>query len=296
MVVALVVNRDIDVLLARFDQRLELVDHAVEHRLHGEGRTLERLLARVEPCQPEQVLHQPLHPAGMTGDDFEEPPRLRLLGRGVEQGLDVALNRGERRAQLVRDIGDEIAPHAIGAPEIGDVVEDEHGAARARRGDPRRPGHDALWRIVGEGQLLRVGGLAAEAAADLGLDVRVTNELEIVAPLRLVLQTQQPPGGVVGELDDALFVHDEDAFDHAGQDGAHAGPVARELPEAFPQRLDGSVQRPGNEPELIRRRVAGAGREVVPRIPARRPPRRGRTAASSHGKRARRAGRRSRAP
>jgi hypothetical protein len=90
----------------------------------------------------------------------------------------------------VRDIGDEIAPHTIGAPEIGDVVEDQHRATRAGRGHPRRPGHDALWRIVGEGQLLRVGELAAEAAADLGLDVRVTNELEIVATLRLVLQTQ----------------------------------------------------------------------------------------------------------
>ena len=42
-----------------------------------------------------------------------------LVGRGraVEQGFDVAANRRQRRAQLVRDVGDEVAPNLIGVAQ-----------------------------------------------------------------------------------------------------------------------------------------------------------------------------------
>ncbi len=58
--------------------------------------------------------------------------------RPIEQRLDVAAHGGERRAQLVRDVGDEVAADAIGAAQVGDVVHDEHGAARRRRARPAR--------------------------------------------------------------------------------------------------------------------------------------------------------------
>ena len=51
------------------------------------------------------------------------------VGAAVEQRLDVAAHRGERRPQLVRDVGDEVAADAIGAAQIGDVVQHDDGAA-----------------------------------------------------------------------------------------------------------------------------------------------------------------------
>ena len=71
--------------------------------------------------------------------------RAPVLGadRLVGERLDVAPDRGERRPQLVRDVGHEVAAHLVGAPQVGDVVEHQHGAVgrraptRGARGPPR---------------------------------------------------------------------------------------------------------------------------------------------------------------
>ena len=61
--------------------------------------------------------------------------RAVLVGLASPSGkrLDVAADRRQRRPQLVRDVGDEVAPDLVRAPQIGDVVQDEHGAVRGRR-------------------------------------------------------------------------------------------------------------------------------------------------------------------
>src|SRR5690606_16363195 len=38
-------------------------------------------------------------------------------------------NRRERRLELVRRVGDEVAPHRLEAPELGDVEQRRHGPA-----------------------------------------------------------------------------------------------------------------------------------------------------------------------
>ena len=62
--------------------------------------------------------------------------RLRsvLVGVAVGERLDVAADRGQRRAQLVRDVGDEVAADLIGAPQLGDVVQHQDDAVRHRAG------------------------------------------------------------------------------------------------------------------------------------------------------------------
>ena len=60
----------------------------------------------------------------------------------VEQRFDVAADRGQRRPQLVRDVGDEIAADLIGAPQVGDVVQHEHGAAAAVAATGTRVRHE----------------------------------------------------------------------------------------------------------------------------------------------------------
>ena len=65
----------------------------------------------------------------MAIDDGQEAPgRLPVVARSTEERLGVALDGGERRAQLVRDVGHEIAPDDLEPPELGDVVQHEHEA------------------------------------------------------------------------------------------------------------------------------------------------------------------------
>jgi hypothetical protein len=63
---------------------------------------------------------------------------------GPAQRLDEAQNGGQRRAQLVADIGDEVAAHFLGLAQMGDVGEMQkkrvtRGACAPRRPVPRRP-------------------------------------------------------------------------------------------------------------------------------------------------------------
>ena len=81
----------------------------------------------------------------------------------VDQRLGVALDGGQRRAQLVRDVGDEVAADLIGAAQVGDVVEDEHGAAAG--GDHRRDARDERAAdVAGDRQLEACGLLAGQHA------------------------------------------------------------------------------------------------------------------------------------
>ena len=60
---------------------------------------------------------------------------------GAEQRLGVALDGRERRAQLVRDVGDEVAPDHLQPTQLGDVVQHEHeaeGVAVGSRAAARR--------------------------------------------------------------------------------------------------------------------------------------------------------------
>ena len=52
---------DGDVLALGFDRRREVGDDAAEELLMSQGARLERLLPRIEPGEPQQVLDQPLH-------------------------------------------------------------------------------------------------------------------------------------------------------------------------------------------------------------------------------------------
>ena len=121
-------------------------------------------------------------------DDLEEVlPRLRVLGI-VEQRFGVALDRGERRAQLVRDVGDEVAADLVGAAQVGDVVQDQHGAAAG--GD-----HRCHARDEGAGDLARHRQLEPfrrwrrRATRVICVDdVRVADGLDIRAVDRLVVE------------------------------------------------------------------------------------------------------------
>ena len=81
------------------------------------------MFGEFNPRQAQQIVDQAVHPRALLGHD----PQKALLRRGVvggrpAEGLDKADQGGERRAQLVADVGDEIGAHPL-----------DHSLARAIR-------------------------------------------------------------------------------------------------------------------------------------------------------------------
>ena len=84
--------------------------------------------------------------------------------RVVEQRFDIAADRRQRRAQLVRHVGDEIAAYLIRPLEVGDVVQDENRAAAAGRRDRRRARDEHAGTVAAERQLVGLDAAPRRAA------------------------------------------------------------------------------------------------------------------------------------
>ena len=94
------------------------------HRLPASG---------LDAREVEKVVHEPLHAPCIAEDRGQEAAsrlRIRLVG---EQRLGVARDRGERRLQLVRHIGHEVAAHRLQPPELGEVMHHQHRAPGRQR-------------------------------------------------------------------------------------------------------------------------------------------------------------------
>ena len=78
----------------------------------------------------------------MARDDRDKPPR--VFGSRVlfAKRFHISANGRQRRAKLVGDVGHEVAPNLVGAPEVGDVVHHEDHAVRAVADRRRRPRDD----------------------------------------------------------------------------------------------------------------------------------------------------------
>ena len=73
------------------------------------GRSVERLLAGQQAAALEHVVDEARHAVGLLQDEVERARSLRRVGQVVLlQGLRVQLDGGERRLQLVGDVGDEL--------------------------------------------------------------------------------------------------------------------------------------------------------------------------------------------
>ena len=211
------------------DRRRHVVDDAAAASAGmSAGARLEQLLAGVELGQPQQILHQPLHPRGVALDDLEEALPAPRVVRVVEQRLDVAANGRERRAQLVRDVGDEVAADLVGALEVGDVVQHEHGAAAGGR-PPAPAGPPDRGRRRGSTDSSKAcGAPPASTPAEVLDDAGMADRLDVGAADGVALDAQHPAGGVVDQLQASGLVDDQHAFDHAAENRLHARPVARQ--------------------------------------------------------------------
>ena len=99
--------------------------------LGRDGAKIDRLRGRevgahLDARQRQEVVDQALHALRLPPHDVEEPlPRLGIVAGRALQGLDEAQHGGQRRAQLVARIGDEIGAHGLETPGRGEVAEEQ---------------------------------------------------------------------------------------------------------------------------------------------------------------------------
>ena len=129
-------DRDLDLLAPRVECRREVGHHRLRQRARVAQGDVERFLPGVEPCQPQEVLDETLHAQRVALDDLEEPLAFVSARVALEQHLDVSANRRQRRSQLVRHVGHEVAADLVDAPELGDVVQHDDRAVRDARAWP----------------------------------------------------------------------------------------------------------------------------------------------------------------
>ncbi len=115
------------------------------------------MLACFDPAQAHQIRHQRLHPARLALDDGEEfqPGFLFRHGFRIGEDLDIAEDRGQRSAQFVARIGDEIGvrPAQIGLARTVDQFQQqppfaERAAAQIPDAARRNQALDADFLIV----------------------------------------------------------------------------------------------------------------------------------------------------
>ena len=86
----------------------------------------------------QQIVDQPRHARRLRLHDGEKAlARRRIVARRSLQRLDEAGERGERRAQLVARIGDEIGAHLLDPPQRREIAERHQHEVRLS-GEPRR--------------------------------------------------------------------------------------------------------------------------------------------------------------
>ena len=117
------VHRQADTAAGRGGARL--LDGALDRRAQVVGSQVEQDQAGIELGQLEEVLGQPVEPLDLLAARFEElGARLGVVGGALAQELVERPQRGQRRPQLVRDVGQEVAaPVAVAADDLDALLE-----------------------------------------------------------------------------------------------------------------------------------------------------------------------------
>ena len=94
------------------------------------------MLALLDPRQRQQIVDQARHPGGLGGHGPQEAlARLGIVARRPGQRIDEAAQRGQRRAQLVAGIGDEVLAHALDHQLLGELAQADQGGRLAAQAD-----------------------------------------------------------------------------------------------------------------------------------------------------------------
>ena len=143
-----------------------------------------------------------------------------------------------------------------------DVVQHEHGAAAARA---RHRHHVRDEELAGVPIELDFNGrrrLATQRRRQLRGDVGVANHLEVMTILGRLREPEHRPHRRVGQHESAGGVHEDDAFDHAGENRVHVRALARHLLELRAQLPRRIVEHVGHRADLVAAMIARRPAEV----------------------------------
>ena len=166
--------------LGVLDEAAHGLDGVADEDVGGTGAGCSSCSEDFDARHDEQIFGEAVHAGGVFEDGGEELAGLRAEGGlVVEQGFDVAGDGGERGAELVGDVGDEVALGALDLLDAGDVVEDGDGAAAGHGGGvdlEDAAGQQRGGAALADGALLERGADAVEhlGVAD-GLDQSVAD-------------------------------------------------------------------------------------------------------------------------
>ena len=136
-------------------QGTRLVGELAHQRGHVDVLLDDGRLLRLQARQHQQILDEPMHPAGLLMHQLQvvTPHRVACgIGR-IEQHLEETVDHRERRAQFVRDVGHEVAPHGVDSLGLRHIVgqhdrarrlELDHGDRERERRRVQRPEHQRL--------------------------------------------------------------------------------------------------------------------------------------------------------
>ncbi len=179
-------------------QRLGIGAQAVEERRDAHA-LLQRRRGGLQGGQREQVLDDVLHAPRLLAHHADVVAHALCIERQIAHRLQEADQHRERRAQLVRDIGDEIAPHRLDALGLRHVAREQKLVRAAVGDDQQHDGgvvalHARRRCVLARGQVVdemrvadQVGDRLAEVAPGVDLQVRRRGA---VAPLDAVGSVQ----------------------------------------------------------------------------------------------------------
>lgn len=191
-----------------------------------DGAEVEGEGAGFEAGEGQEVFDQEGEPVGVFFDSQEEAVEDGGVGFGsVEEGFDVAFDHGEGGAEFVADVGDEFGAGAFEEFESAEVMEHEEGAVVLAGGVGEEGTADFEVALGGAGEVqFEDSGLAVgeEAVGEL-LDLVLAEGFDDGAALDVGGEVEEAGEGVIDHADAAVGVKEEDALDHALEEGLLLG-------------------------------------------------------------------------
>ena len=203
--------------------------------------------------QHQQIRGDIVQTDAVRADDLQKFAIVLLVLQGpVQQRLRISLNGGERRAQFVRDVGDEILADALQPLQVADVVQD--GEAAAARGGAQGTGLHFVRTSFAAGKLQpRFHRLARFQHALDNLDQRriLHQAVERHVIRNRHVRAHGAGEGTVTEHHAAVLADRQHAFHHAGQDRLQACRLHAETIEQIADLRAHARQRIGQRAQLV---------------------------------------------
>ena len=203
-------------LVAAAGERVGLLPQLSEQVADIDLLSAQRIVDRFQPRQGQHVLDQVLHALALLDHQLEVPHAHRLFEIRLGLGdFQEAVDDGQRRAQFVRGVGDEIAAHHVDALGLGHIVSDQDLAAILERDDL----DDQLAILDVERQRLLV--VAEDDVVDKG---RIADQIgDAHALVARVAEAQVLFGSRIAPFEEQHVVHDGDAVRQQAHGLAEAG-------------------------------------------------------------------------